>query len=113
MPQSTPLTPTSFVEFVRVHKFAMVHFWAIWNGHDVEMNEFIESQIPDDLANRVALAIFNVDPPEHHELCRQHQLLNLPFLEFYRDGSLVRTSIGLLAPAAVIQYLKEPVEDVG
>jgi len=56
MPQSTPLTPTSFVKFVRVRKFAMVHFWAISNGHDVEMKELIESQIPDDLANRVALA---------------------------------------------------------
>jgi len=47
MPQSTPLTPASFVEFVRVHKFAIVHFWAIWNGHDVVMKKLIESQIPD------------------------------------------------------------------
>jgi len=57
MPQSTPLTPASFVEFVRVHKFAIVHFWAIWNGHDVVMKKLIESQIPD---------------------CKQHRILSLP-----------------------------------
>ena len=97
----------SFFEFVRVHKFVMVHFWAIWNGHDIEMKRLIESEIPDDLAKRVALATFNVDPPEHHELCREHHLINLPCLEFYRDGSLLRTSIGLIEPAVITQYLKE------
>ncbi len=113
MPQSTPLTHASFSEFVTANKFALVHFWAIWNGHDVAMKKLIESQIPDDLAKRVALATFDVDPPEHHELCKQHQLLNLPCLEFYRDGSLVRTSIGLPTPAVLTQYLQELVEDVG
>ena len=78
MARSTPLTPTYFPGFVHAHKFAMVHFWAVWNGHDTEMKKIIESQIPDDLANSVALGSFNVDPPEHHELCRQHGLLNLP-----------------------------------
>ena len=112
MPQSTPLTHASFSEFVTANKFALVHFWAIWNGHDVAMKKLIESQIPDDLAERVAFASFSTDPPEHHELCKQHRLVSLPCLEFYREGSLVRTTIGLLAPAVLSQYLQELVEDI-
>jgi thioredoxin 1 len=107
MPQQTPLTNASFSEFVRIHKLAVVHFWAIWNGHDVQMKKLIESQIPDDLSESVAFATFDVDPPEHHEICIQHKILNVPFLAFYRDGSLIRTIVGLHNPEVISQYLRE------
>ena len=77
------------------------------------MKKLIESQIPDDLAELVAFASFNTDPPEHHELCKQHRLVSLPCLEYYRDGSLVRTTIGLLTAAVITQYLRELIEDAG
>src|SRR6266566_9826449 len=111
MPQQTALTHLLFGEFVRAHKFAMIHFWATWHGDDVQMKQLIESQIPGDLLGRVAFATFEVDPAEHHEICRQHNLLNVPFLAFYRDGSLVRTSTGLAAAEVIIQYLTELVDE--
>jgi len=30
-----------------------------------------------------------------HEICRQHKIVNIPFLAIYRDGSLVGTVTGL------------------
>ena len=30
----------------------------------------------------------DVDPPEHWGICRQHNVLNVPFLALYRDGTL-------------------------
>jgi thioredoxin-like negative regulator of GroEL len=111
VPKRTPLTRESFVKFVRGHKFAVVHFWASWNDHDVRMKKLLESEIPSDLSERIAFATFEVDPAEHHEICRQHKVLNIPFLAFYRDGALVRTSTGVLAPEVITQYFKNLVDE--
>jgi hypothetical protein len=35
-----------FHDFVRANKFAVIHFWAIWNGYDATMKEILERQIP-------------------------------------------------------------------
>jgi hypothetical protein len=73
------------------------------------MRTVVESQVSGGLS-RVAFATFDTDPPEHHELCLQHGLRNLPFLEFYRDGSLVRTNTGMLTVETLTQYLNELVD---
>jgi hypothetical protein len=46
------------------------------------------------------------EPPEHHEICRRHDIRNIPFLAFYRDGSLVGTVTGLQKQ----EVLKRPTE---
>jgi len=107
MTEQTILTDTSFWEFVRSQRFVVVHFGAVWNGYDAEMRRTIESQIPDHLAQKIAFATLDIDPPAHHEICRRHQILNVPFLAFYRDGSLARTSTGLLTSDLLIEHLKE------
>ncbi len=106
-PQQTPLTSDTFSEFVRGHRFVVVHFWAAWNGYDPLMQRLLESQIPDDLRESVAFARFDIDPPAHHELCRQHNVLNVPFLAFYRDGSLIRSVTGMRTLEVITEYLRE------
>ena len=107
MPQQTPLTHTSFSEFVSAHQFAVIHFWASWNAYDIQMRRLIESQIPDEFRECVAFAMFDIDPAEHHEICRQHRVLNVPFLAFYRAGSLVRTETGLPKPELFAGFLRD------
>ena len=80
---------------MQAHKFALVHFWATWNGHDAQMKTFLEMEIPAELRELFAIGSMEVDPPGHHEICRQHNILNIPFLAFYRDGSLIGTLTGL------------------
>jgi len=75
------------------------------------MRTLIESQISDDQCDRVAFAALDVDPEEHREICNRHKILNVPFLAFYRDGFLTRTTTGLLAKEIVLQFLKELVDD--
>jgi thioredoxin-like negative regulator of GroEL len=106
----TPLTDTSFSQFVRGHRFALVHFWAVWNAYDLRMRALLESQIPSDLSDRVAFGTLDIDPAEHVELCKQHGVRNVPFLAFYRDGSLVRTLTGLRVPEVIVQHLRELVD---
>jgi thioredoxin-like negative regulator of GroEL len=107
LPQQTPLTHTTFWDFVHSHEFALIHFWASWNGHDVQTRKFLDDQIPSDVEPRVALATLDIDPREHREICTQHKVLNVPFLALYRDGALISTSTGLAAGETLVQYLKQ------
>ena len=71
------------------------------------MKEVIESQLPFDLSDRIAFATFDIDQADHQEICLEHKIRNIPFLAFYRDGSLIRSNTGLLAPNTLIEYLRQ------
>jgi thioredoxin-like negative regulator of GroEL len=108
----TELTLASFQEFVRVNRFAVIHFWATWNGYDTKMKGLLRSQIPAELANLISFGMFDTDPAQHHDMCRQHKVRNLPFLALYRDGLLVRTLTGMRKPDEIIARLRELVSEV-
>ena len=90
----------------------MIHFWAVWNGYDVKMKDILTRQVPVEVRERIAFGSFDVDTPEHLEICRQHAVRNIPFLAFYREGALVRTVTGGVGhPEETISYLRELVSD--
>jgi thioredoxin-like negative regulator of GroEL len=103
----TELTHASFSEFVHANKFALVHFYASWNGHDAAMRDLLAHQIPADLSKLIAFGMLDVDPKEHRDICLQHRILNLPFLALYRDGSLIQTVKGIRAPDEMVEYLRK------
>ena len=71
------------------------------------MAEIIELQIPNDLSDKIAFATFDVDQAGHGEICLEHKIRNIPFLAFYRNGFLIRSNTGPLAPDTLIEYLKQ------
>jgi thioredoxin len=93
--------------FVWWYQFAVIHFWAVWSRYDLQMTRIIKEDIPHDLRNRVVFPRFNVDQVEHHEICRQHRVLNVPLLALYRNGSLVDSITGLAPLSEVIRKLRE------
>ena len=101
------ITHEVFDVFVQTHRFAVIHFWASWNGIDQLMTELLETEIPAELRQQLAVASFDIDPEAHHERCRQHDVKQVPFLAFYRDGSLVRTVSGMRKPEVIADYLKD------
>ncbi len=105
--QLTQLTNDTFWEFVRENRFAVVHFWAAWNGHDFMMRNLLESQIPKEVSELIALAQLDIDPHAHQEVCRLHNVLNVPFLALYRGGLLVRTVNGMRTPEAITEHFKD------
>ncbi len=107
MTRLQPLTGNAFAEFIRSNRFAVIHFYAAWNAHDRVMDSLLSHQIPDGLRSRVAFANFDIDPPAHHEACLQHGVSNVPFLAFYRAGSLIRTVSGLRPPEVIAKHLQE------
>ena len=98
----TGLTSASFVSFVEANRHAVVHFWAEWNPCDAEMKDSLENRVPGNISTKIAFGSFDTGPAEHWAICREHRVLNLPFLEFYRDGELVKTLIGLYEDDALI-----------
>ena len=84
----TDLTDSSFADFVSANKFAVIHFWAIWNGYDVTMKDILERQIPAELCDLIAFARLDVDRGENPRICQQIKLRNVPSLALYRDGEL-------------------------
>jgi thioredoxin-like negative regulator of GroEL len=111
--ETAALTDKSFGNFVREHKFVLVHFWAEWNLIDRKMSERLALEIPIGVAGSVALASFDIDPEEHHAICRVHGLRNVPFLAFYRDGVVITTLTGFHPIEVITEALSELVAPSG
>lgn len=90
-----------------MHRFAVIHFWAAWNGYYIKMKEMLDNNVPLELRNQIALGRLDVDPPEHWEICRQHHPVNVPFLALYREGRLADTLTGLHEQVVVIEHLRQ------
>lgn len=67
------------------HPAVVVHFWAVWNGHDTTMNRHLEA-IRARFAGRAAFFSCNIDREENWELCYGLRILNLPWLVVYVAG---------------------------
>jgi hypothetical protein len=57
----------------------------------MKMRGIIRSQVPNDLSEKIAFGMLEVDPEAHREICVRHYIRNIPFFAFYRDGALTRT----------------------
>jgi thioredoxin-like negative regulator of GroEL len=101
-----PLTHETFDDFVRSHRHVVIHFWGPWNASDQLMKRLLETEIPAVLREQVAFASFDVDPPAHHAICRDHKVLNVPFLAFYRDGLLILSITGMQQAGIITERLR-------
>jgi len=102
----TELTQATLEDFVQANRFAVVHFWASWNGYDVRMKNILASEVPEELSRVVAIGRLDTERTEHHDLCRRYEIRNLPFLTFYREGLLVETLTGLRESVEIIGHLQ-------
>ena len=100
------LTEATLEDFVQTNRYAVVHFWASWNGYDVRVKNILTSEIPEQVSKVVAVGRLDTEPVEHHDLCKRYEIRNLPFLAFYRDGSLIETVTGIGEPAEIIGHLQ-------
>jgi thioredoxin-like negative regulator of GroEL len=105
MAAATALTHETFSGFVNAHEFAVIPFWAVWNGHDVQVKKTLESLSEEWFV--VSLGGLESDTPAHWDICRAHQIMSLPFVAFYRDGSLASSFTNLRTPEIVSKYLSD------
>ena len=73
------------------------------------MTELLE-HLPVEIGNLIAVGTIDTDVHEYWELCRSHKLPGIPFLEFYRDGELVRSFVGIEPADKLHNSLKELIQ---
>jgi hypothetical protein len=101
------LSADSLDEFLRKHRFVAIHAWAHWNQYDNQMRKVLESLASEPMWLAVAFARIDVTLPQNHAFCRRLNVINLPFLPFYRDAVIIQSAIGMKAPDAIAAYLRE------
>jgi hypothetical protein len=107
------LTPESLPDFIRANELVAVHFWAPWNAYDQCLKQILKNYIISQPEfSKVVFASFDTIPPDHHELCKQLQILNLPYLAIYREGIFIKGEIinNQMEPASVKQQLRRLLE---
>ena len=81
----------SFEKFIKTHDRAFIHFGGVWNGVDkMIIPAVVEAAMR--LKTKVGFAVFDVDTNE--QFCLKHQVLNVPFIEYYESGRLLEAFVG-------------------
>ena len=100
---STALTKEQFNELLKTDKTVLVDFYADWCGPCKKMFPHLE-EISKEMASKVKIVRINVD--DNQELAREFNIDEIPILQVYKNQKLVRTSVGYLEKAAIIEQLK-------
>ena len=76
----------------------LVDFWASWCGPCMMLSPVIE-EIAEELEGKVKVGKVNVD--EQNELAMQYRIATIPSLLMFKDGQLVKSSLGFKPKAAI------------
>jgi thioredoxin-like negative regulator of GroEL len=88
------LTKASYDAFVRRHPFAAVHFDADWDVGGRPITRRLMYAAEALLAAGGIVGFGEVDIDFEADLAKRQEVLNVPFVAYYRDGVLVADLIG-------------------
>ena len=97
----------SFEKYVLLnsHKIpVIVEFMGVWSGPCAEM-DVVFSNLAKEFAEQFVFAKVDID--EQAELCREHNIENVPTVVVFKDGKLVRTEVGELKEPEARALLKD------
>ena len=80
----------------------LVDFWASWCGPCMMLSPVI-AELAEELEGKVKVGKVNVD--EQGELAMQYRVASIPTLLLFKNGKLVKTSVGFMPKNAIIETL--------
>ena len=80
----------------------LVDFWATWCGPCMMLSPII-AELAEELKGKVKVGKVNVD--EQNELAMQYRVASIPTLLLFKNGELVKTSVGFMPKAEIIANL--------
>jgi len=99
------VTEESFFENVLDKKgLVLVDFWAEWCGPCKMLTPTLE-KIEAELDGRLPVAKVNVD--EESGLAREYQVMSIPTMVLFKDGSPVKTVVGVKPKKQLLQEFED------
>ena len=80
----------------------LVDFWATWCGPCMMLSPVI-AELAEELKGKVKVGKVNVD--EQNELAMQYRVASIPTLLLFKNGELVKTSVGFMPKTEIIANL--------
>ena len=80
----------------------LVDFWATWCGPCMMLSPVI-AELAEELKGKVKVGKVNVD--EQNELAMQYRVASIPTLLLFKNGELVKTSVGFMPKNDIIANL--------
>lgn len=84
------------------NELVIVDFYATWCGPCQMLSPILEAL---EKENKT-LTIVKVDVDEHPELAKEHGVLSIPTLEFYKNSKLFDKAIGYISKEELLEILK-------
>lgn len=78
----------------------LVDFWASWCGPCMMLGPVV-AEIAEEFDGKIKVGKINVD--EQNELAMQYRVASIPTLMLFKDGQLVKTSVGFVPKASIIE----------
>ena len=91
-------------EVLMSDKPVLVHFWATWSS-GCRMVRPILQEIANEHGDTLSIVEMNID--ENPETPRTYGILQIPTMNVYQDGQVVRQIVGAKPKAAILQDLAE------
>ncbi len=97
------LTNENFTEEVLESKTpVLVDFWASWCGPCTMLSPILE-EVAKEKEGIIKVGKVNVD--EEAELATKYGIISIPFLAFFKDGKLVKSSVGLIPKEDILALI--------